>query len=154
MSIDDCFPSRNSPCKSPYLCFSEVPGWQIQCCPLESLGADRRAREVPRGGCASDVCLLAIIPCPHHPELLPPPVTGVGTLHGLGPCPGSYSGPFHGGETQARCLVCLTGTTFPALSSICWSSDLHQDVEVRLKQGGTQEQGKRQIAWIPPEVVQ
>lgn len=80
MSIDDCFPSRNSPCKSPYLYFSEVPGWQIQCCPLESLGADRRAREVPRGGCASDVCLLAIIPCPHHPELLPPPVTGVGTL--------------------------------------------------------------------------
>ena len=80
MSIDDYFPSRNSPCKSPHLYFSEVPGWQIQCCPLESLGADRRAREVPRGGWGSDVCLLALSPCPHHPELLPPLVTGVGTL--------------------------------------------------------------------------
>lgn len=134
------FSLNNSPCKSPHLHFSEVPGWQIQCRPLESLGADRRACEVPRGGWGSDVCLLAIRPCLHHPELLPPPVTGVGALQ-----PGAMSWILFWAIPWRRDAgkVChLSPSTFPTLNSVCWLSDLHQDAEIHLRKGGTQEQGK------------
>lgn len=141
MSIDDYFPSRNSPCKSPHLYFSEMPGWQIQCCPLESLGADRRAREVPRGGWGSDVCLLALSPCPHHPELLPPLVTGVGTL-------------------QPRATSWILFWAIPwrrDTGKVSRLSDQHfprLELHLLVVRSGTQEEGKRQIAWIPPEDVQ